>query len=213
MLVRERQGYWLPEPHAALSISVFAQHNGLDLIPEARQRLRGSSIIDGGAFVGDSALIMSEFQPEMIYCFEPDETNRSYLLQTIAHSGLKSVTVVEAGLGSADGRATVKSDASQSTLSHGTGIQVMTLDTFCAERNVSPALIKLDVEGMEYGIVQSGLETIKKHKPLLIISIYHTPKDFFEIKPMLEKLDVGYRFMVRRLDPFHPTNETVLIGY
>jgi hypothetical protein len=29
-------------------------------------------------------------------------------------------------------------------------------------------------------------KTIKKDKPILLISVYHTGKDFFEIKPLLE---------------------------
>ena len=134
--------------------------------------------------------------------------------ETIAHNALTNVTIVDAGLGSVEGRARVSSHASQTTLAAASaGVPVTTIDVFCKKNDIAPALIKLDVEGMEYDVIQGGLETIKQHKPLLIISIYHTPRDFFEIKPVLHNLTLGYTFMIRRLDPFHPTNETVLICY
>ena len=214
MYLRERRGYWLPEPYRSLSISVFAPHNGLDFIPDARQRLSGFPVIDGGAFIGDSALAINEFGPRSIHCFEPDDKNRRYLHETVAHNALDNVTIVNAGLGSVEGRARVCSNASQTTLMpDDAGVPVVTIDAYCMANDIAPALIKLDVEGMEYDTIQGGLETIKQHAPLLIISIYHTPRDFFEIKPILQNLDLGYQFAIRRLDPFHPTNETVLLCY
>jgi len=44
------------------------------------------------------------------------------------------------------------------------------------------------------------------------VSIYHTPREFFGAKPLIEDLGLGYSFTVRRLDVFHPTTETVLIA-
>jgi FkbM family methyltransferase len=214
MQIRKKRGYWLPEAHRELSISVFAPHNGIDFIPDARERLLGSSVIDGGAFIGDSALAISEFGPQVIYCFEPDDKNRNYMRETIDHNSLSNVTIVNAGLGSVEGRASVHSDASETRLLISSdGVPVTTVDAFCRQHNVAPALIKLDVEGMEYDVIQGSLETVKQHKPLLIISIYHSPRDFFEIKPILQHLGLGYKFSIRRLDPFHPTNETVLLCY
>lgn len=74
-------------------------------------------------------------------------------------------------------------------------------------------LIKLDIEGMEYEAISGARRTIEVHKPVLIISIYHSAKDFLEIKPLIRTMTADYTFLVRRLDPFHPTNETVLICY
>ena len=212
MKLRSKKGYWLPEGHRELPISVFAPHNGLDFIPDAGERMLGASVIDGGAFIGDSALAINEFRPQAIYCFEPEDSNRNKMRETIEHNSLSNVTIVNAGLGSAQGRARLQGDASKTKLELSSdGLTVTTVDAFCREHNVAPGLIKLDVEGMEYDVIQGSLETIKRHKPLLIISIYHSARDFFEIKPILHDLGLGYLFSIRRLDPFHPTNETVLI--
>jgi FkbM family methyltransferase len=214
MEVADKRDFWLPNRAGGLSESVFAMHNGIDLIPDAGARLSGSSVIDGGAFVGDSALTINDFGPKAIYCFEPDEENRRLLRETITHNSLTNVTIVNSGLGGVEGQAAVSSDASQTKLISGeAGIHVTTIDGFCEAHGVTPALIKLDVEGMEYEVIQGGLMTIAKHKPLMIISVYHTPRDFFEIKPIIDGLGLGYTFMLRRLSPSHLTNETVLICY
>jgi hypothetical protein len=40
---------------------------------------------------------------------------------------------------------------------------------------------------------------IIKYKPILLISIYHNKKDFFEIKPLIESWNLGYTFKIRKL--------------
>src|SRR5579863_7683685 len=56
---KQRDKWVLPNESPELSISVFASHNGLEFIPDARQRLHGGTAIDGGAFIGDSALVIN----------------------------------------------------------------------------------------------------------------------------------------------------------
>ncbi len=209
--------YWLPEACVGLSISVFGSHNGLDFVPDIRKRLEGRIAIDGGAFVGDSALVINEFNPSAIYCFEPDLQNRQQLQQTLSRNGLAAVSIVKAGLGGVRTVASLSGAHSQVSLvmsddEHGE-TEVTTIDDFCSENNVDPALIKLDIEGMEYDAIRGASVTITRCRPVLIISIYHSARDFFEIKPFILELVPSYKFIVRRLDPFHPTNETVLIGY
>jgi len=214
MLYLNKRGWKLADKY--YGISVFACDNGLDFLPPGvAARLRDSHIIDGGAFIGDSALVFSKYAPQRIFCFEPSADNLARLRQTIAANQLNNVTVVQAGLARISGSARVESDASMSRIVDrgGSEIQVRSIDDFCRENDVRPALIKMDIEGAEYGAVCGAVETIRTHHPILIIAVYHTAKDFFEIKPMLQEIHPQYNFMLRRLDPFHPTNETVLIAY
>ena len=82
-----------------------------------------------------------------------------------------------------------------------------------AEHSLEVGLIKLDVEGAEPEIIQGALNTIKSQKPLLIIAWYHTPEEFYELKPYLESLNLGYKFKVRRSSLALPLTDTVLIAY
>ena len=45
-----------------------------------------------------------------------------------------------------------------------------------------------------------AIETIKRDKPVLSISIYHTFDDFFNIKPWIENLNLGYKFKIIKPD-------------
>jgi FkbM family methyltransferase len=197
-------------------ISVFACDNGMDFLPPGvAARVRDHDIIDGGAFIGDSALVFAKYAPRRIFCFEPSADNLPQLEQTVTANQLNNVTIVPAGLARISGVARVASDASMSRIVDrgGVEIQVRSIDEFCTDNGVRPGLVKMDIEGAEYGAICGAVQTIRTHHPILIISVYHTAKDFFEIKPMLQEIDSQYHFMLRRLDPFHPTNETVLIAY
>jgi hypothetical protein len=87
------------------------------------------------------------------------------------------------------------------------------LDNFAQILKSDIGLIKLDIEGSELEAIKGALETIKKFKPILLISVYHRPEDFFFIKPLIDSLDLGYKFIIRKTSPFTITAETVLIGY
>jgi hypothetical protein len=92
-------------------------------------------------------------------------------------------------------------------------IPVTSIDDYVQENSLNVGLIKLDVEGAESNVIEGAINTIKTQKPLLIISIYHTPKDFFEIKPKLENLQLGYHFLIRHVTPVQTTTEVCLLGY
>ena len=74
-------------------------------------------------------------------------------------------------------------------------------------------LIKLDIEGNELAAIHGAEQTIRRCRPLLCISIYHHPQDFFEIKPFIESLKLRYRFMVRKLVFHDLVTEVSLLGY
>lgn len=53
---------------------------------------------------------------------------------------------------------------------------------------LSPVFIKIDVQGYEYNVVKSGIETIKEYEPILMI------EDFFRSEPLANLLrDIGYQ--------------------
>ena len=87
-----------------------------------------------------------------------------------------------------------------------------TLDSFVDKNNIKVGLIKTDLEGFEQNFLKGSLNTIKKQKPILIISIYHNYSDFFDIKPMIEELDLGYKFKIIKSNDFNLIVETKLLA-
>jgi FkbM family methyltransferase len=194
---------WFPD--------VFVFHNGLKFIPSDALKLIGDgSIIDGGAAAGDSAIMFAEYKPKGIYAIEPVPSQLAALRTTLKlNSLLEKVSLVPLGL----------SNRSKEIVSieeprgHAHIISTVTIDDLVISSKVS--VIKLDIEGMELAAIHGAKRTIARDKPILLISIYHTPEDFFEIKPLIESWDLGYYFMVRETEVCNSLAgvHLMLIGY
>ncbi|ASG63149.1 hypothetical protein CEW81_08885 [Kluyvera genomosp. 3] len=81
-------------------------------------------------------------------------------------------------------------------------VQSVTIDSLTFEDRVG--LIKFDIEGYEINALNGAIETIKKHKPVLLISVYHLwlqPEQIFECKKFVENLNMGYQFKFVHLQP------------
>lgn len=71
--------------------------------------------------------------------------------------------------------------------------EVKRLDDF----NLDPYFIKIDVQGLEYEVLQGGLETLKKHQPALLIE---TPSE--KVMNLLEGLGYApYYYHNQQLEP------------
>ena len=68
----------------------------------------------------------------------------------------------------------------------------------------------MDIEGAEQKALQGAVETLKRFKPDLAISIYHSLKDYSEIALWIDSLQLGYKFHVRHFT-IH-LEETVLFA-
>jgi FkbM family methyltransferase len=68
--------------------------------------------------------------------------------------------------------------------------------------------IKTDIEGAESFAIRGAERTIKKFKPKLAISIYHSMNDFVNIIEQIYNLNTGYRFYLGHSTIY--TSETVL---
>lgn len=68
-------------------------------------------------------------------------------------------------------------------------VNVETLDLFANEKNLKPALIKIDTEGFELNVFMGAKETINKNRPIIIFEC-NFPKDRKQIYKLLE--EVGF---------------------
>jgi len=212
------RGISLP-PYIELKEDIDFYNCGLFFVPAIVLIFKHTmDILDCGAYVGDSTLVFEKFyNPRRIYAFEPMKENYQKLLQTISFMGLKKVIPVQRGITDKKSIAKINLCGVASYLEENPEtyhtIETTDIDSFCEENFVEPGIIKMDIEGCELSAIRGALNTIKKYKPILLISIYHTPEDFFEIKPLLERELPDYMFMVRKLVTYHPVFETSLICY
>ncbi len=210
--------YKLPEG-SFYQESIFYYKNGLSFVPDSvKDYLIDKDFLDCGAYSGDSALVLNEYNPNKIYCFEPGAKNLKLLNQTIKINNLgNKIIPVPMGVGEKQEKLcfSAKSEkfvAQNDNTDDCESLEVTSIDNFISKNKLNPGIIKMDIEGAEYAAIKGALETIKKHEPVLLISIYHTPIDFFEIKPLIEKI-VDYKFIIRKIEPDFLCTDLILIGY
>ncbi|NYZ74259.1 FkbM family methyltransferase [Candidatus Micrarchaeota archaeon] len=198
---------------------VFVSHHGLKSLPaNVLSRIRQGAVLDCGASFGDSALILSRYTDRKVYSFEGDERTYELLKKTIELNDLKRVVPVKNYVGEKTGCIGFDGFPRDFYFHHTQEerykTEVVSIDDFMtSHRNEEIGLIKMDIEGFELEAIRGATKTIKANKPVLIISVYHSGKDFFEIPIYLEKLDSSYRFRLLCLNEEQPTKEVTLIAY
>jgi FkbM family methyltransferase len=63
---------------------------------------------------------------------------------------------------------------------------------------VTPTLIKMDVEGFELPALKGAAGLLRRHRPVLAISLYHHASDLWTIPNFLSALAPDYRLFLRR---------------
>ena len=192
---------------------------GLPRLPdEIQEKLAGTIFLDGGAFNGDTAIALLPYHPEAIWCIEPDDLNFELLNETIRKNALDSVLLpYKLGIGDREYQASFDNSGIMGSKIVDQGessIHVQTIDKLTEACESRIGLIKLDIEGFELEALQGAEQTIRKHHPLLIISAYHTGKDFFGIPPLLKEFFPDYVLRFFDLEPNSPMlGEKMIIAY
>jgi FkbM family methyltransferase len=203
-------------PINVFSPSVFYDKHGLENISNI-DVLRDKDIIDVGGFVGDSLLILCPLTNKNVYTFEAVSENFNYLLQTIEYNNLTNVKPFKKALGSAKKIVPMVVTSSGSFVadaksSNTEDVEMVTLDSMVEEYGLNVGLIKVDIEGAEQDFLKGAINTIRKYKPILLLSIYHSINDFLEIKPIVESWNLGYRFKIVKPIDGNLIVETLLIA-
>lgn len=147
---------------------------------EEMARLAGPQAVclDIGANVGDTALLMAR-HCRTVHAFEPNpDLEAEFAARTAGVAGIERHALAVSdfrgetflnlrghhtqhfisGLGPVDDRAVA--------------IPVTTIDHFCGERGIVPAFIKIDVEGTEPHVIRGAVETIRRHRPVIVFEFH-----------------------------------------
>ena len=191
--------------------------HGLKELPKSvLDYIAGKTFVDAGAFDGSSALVFKKYKPSKIYSFEISPVNLEKLRQNTANDG-DLIEIIPMALFSHKTSLSFRDtgDSSNSVFRPGEEkIETISLDAFWETRTSETlGLLKADVEGAEMEILTGARKQITRDRPLLSLSIYHNPKEFFEMKPYLESWNLGYKFFIRRYNPKPILDETTLIAY
>ena len=179
--------------------------------PLTLDALKGAPIryVDAGAFNGDTYLELCALADVgSAYLFEPDAANYAQLLKNTARTG-RHVQCLPMGL--SDTYRILSFNAGQgegaSIAANGTShIAVASLDELLQGHSVD--FIKMDVEGAELQVLNGARGLIERVRPVLALSLYHCPKDLWELPLALKTMCDGYCFYIRQ--HYFNTFESVL---
>lgn len=209
--------YLLPINH--FEASVFYYKNGLDELKN-KAYFKDKDIVDVGGFIADSAIIFSDYTSRKVYSFEASSMNYKLMLKTIKMNEKEnSIVPINVGLGSKHEKVSIPSHVASDlridknlNKKNSEIIELMPLDEYVEKHKLNVGLIKVDIEGAEQEFLKGAVKTIKKYKPSLLISIYHNSSDFFNIKPLIESWNLGYKFRIVKCVDGQISNETLLIA-
>lgn len=212
------RGYFLTQK--VFEASVFYYKHGVHKLHDLK-KLEGGVFFDVGGYIGDSAIVLQELQPEKIYSFEALPQHCEEMKRNLILNEVDNVVVENMVLGDEARAVTMEICGSSSNFIHRAGfipsgtveVQMRTLDDYMQEHNITEcSLIKVDIEGSEPYFLNGAYQTISTYRPTLLLSIYHNEHDFFELKPLIESWNLGYQFQIYKPTNGNLTNETLLIA-
>lgn len=184
------------------------QYFDRDFLPHAKDEI----FVDVGSLDGETSrnfIKWSKDRYKHIYCFEADPHNAEdceHKMKDLLDSG--KMTLVAKAVSDKIG-ATSFIMRQDETSQIGVGdmqIETVSLDSILLDKN--PTFIKMDIEGGEYQALRGAKKIISELHPKLAISIYHSPRDIFDIPALILSYYPDYRFYIRHYSPY--AEETVL---
>ncbi len=176
-----------------LDISDTVGHSNYFNVDEPAQQLlydfvqKGMVVIDIGANIGATTLNFAKkvSAAGKVFSFEPSPYNYNKAKQNISLNNFSNIKLINQGLGNEKATAFLYNvnannrgmqrllnvKGNNSTYEK-TAVEIDTLDNCVKKFSIpEPSLIKIDVEGYEYKVIEGGEEMISKYKPVLFIEL------------------------------------------
>ena len=146
----------------------------------------GETFIDIGAHIGYYSLLASSLVGDSgkVICFEPTPSTYGLLVKNLqqkknvkaenlaVYSVQTNMEFNDYGLKYMVFNSFKKARLNDIDLvANHINVQTTTLDNYCRLNDVKPSFIKIDAESVELHVLQGSVETIKKHKPKLMIEV------------------------------------------
>ena len=166
----------------------------------------GDFCFDLGSHIGFFTMLFAKLVGEegKVFSFEPIKEGYNFQEKSVKKNGFKNVKVFNFALGdeTKEEKAYVFSDSGMAHFDpsilglkedHESDVfKIKTLDSTTEVVELEKLdFMKIDVEGFEHKTLKGGIETVKKHKPKMLIEI-HDQKNYRGMYNLLSKL--GYKF-------------------
>lgn len=162
--------------------------------------LQGRPVIylDGGAYNGDTfAEAGRHMELAQAWLFEPDPDNYRTMVERV-RAGTVGATCLPCALSDRYGILSFEPGGEAATIVAGGSQRIVTLalDELLPQQRVD--FLKLDVEGAEAAALRGARRLIERSRPVLALSLYHLPRDPWELPALLREMCPDYRFYLRQ---------------
>lgn len=182
-----------------LNISEYEQEQQ-EIVRLLSMKSRPNVVWDIGANIGIWSLFWTTIcgTDSEVRCFEPDPENLSYLRLNMKRNRLSNWVVRPVAVSSRDGQALFYSDpVSGATGSLEAGhdfigrhfkaeggaysVTLITVDSEIADGASPPQFMKIDVEGHELDVLEGARNTLRDHRPNLILEVSRSHDEICEL--------------------------------
>lgn len=161
------------------------------------------TLIDCGAFDGDTIagfIARQGARFDRILAYEPDPLNWERLHRNLAQvpADIRArISTFPQAVGASDGTIQFNSTGTDlSTAGSGaTHVECVELDR--SLQDVTPTLVKFDIEGFELDALEGAREVVARSRPILAVSAYHRQDHLWEVPLALASMCSRYRFFLR----------------
>lgn len=198
------------------SIRLYGEYTQVELDLLKHFCDQNTIVYDIGANIGYHSVGFASMAKH-VYCFEPNDKHYKLLGMNTKH--LQNVSMFKQAIGDYVGKTYISDFDLNKPGNYGeamcvdVGIEtdICTIDSLQLPK---PTLIKMDTEGFEYKVLQGGIKTITKHKPIIFFES-HNVKELDLIFDMLNGLK--YKIYWMASPNFNPNNykrnQTNVFGY
>ena len=169
------------------------------------------SFVDLGAYNGDTIREMLHFNPNLrsAIALEPDARNFRKLNEYVQTLEDIDIKCINSGawcesttlLFDASGNRNAGIVSKGNIVSKIKEVSVISVDEVLVGASVD--YIKYDVEGSEKEALLGSKNTIQKHSPKLLVSLYHRSEDLFALPELVKQINTDYSLYLRRF-PYIP---------
>lgn len=167
----------------------------------------GERFVDCGAFDGDTLgdfVRVTDGRFGKVWAMEPDPTSYSNLCKTVAalpDSVRKRIDVLPFAVTDSTKTLRFAGGGLASSGFSSTGelsVECVALDELLEDGE--PTFIKMDIEGAEPDALRGARDILRRHRPIIAISVYHLQDHLWRIPLDISRIVDGYRFHLRPHD-------------
>lgn len=159
---------------------------------------KNKNIIDLGAWVGDNSIPWAKNINGVVYAIDPSPSNISFIKNTCDLNNINNVEALEYAISDSHELLSTNDNINHCSFFYGnpgkngrTKLHAVSLDYLYDENIIDNiGYIHLDVEGMEYKILQGSTNILKTFKPIISFEQHLELDDYSEILTYLN--DNGY---------------------